>query len=52
MNRSEYFDGTVWVEKDKKQWSPTVKLILAFILGFLALTPAILGIHWEMLLPK
>ena len=40
MNRSEYFDGTVWVEKDKKQWSPTVKLILAFILVFFGVNPS------------
>jgi hypothetical protein len=52
MSRSEYLDGTVWVEKAKQQWSPTAKIILAFILGFLALTPAILGIYWEMILPK
>ena len=52
MERSEYLKGAVWVRKDPTPWSPTVKLILAFILGFLALSPAILGLYWEMLLGK
>ena len=50
MSHSEYFEGA-WVKGEKKQWSPSVKLILAFILGLLVLSPAILGIHWELLLP-
>jgi hypothetical protein len=49
-SHSEYFEGA-WVKGEKKQWSPSVKLILAFILGLLVLSPAILGIHWELLLP-
>ena len=52
MSHSEYFEGSAWVKGEKKQWSPTVKLILAFILGLLVLSPAILGIHWELLLPR
>jgi hypothetical protein len=32
-------------------WSPGVKLILFFIIGFLALLPATLGLYWESLLP-
>ncbi len=51
MSRSEYLEGMPWVKGEKKQWSPTVKLVLAFIVGLMALTPAILGIYWEMLLP-
>ena len=51
MSRSEYLETTAWVKGEKKQWSPTVKIILAFILGLLALSPAILGIYWELLLP-
>ncbi|MCX5888434.1 MAG: hypothetical protein NTY36_03165 [Deltaproteobacteria bacterium] len=50
MARSDYFEGTAWVEGEQKEWSPKVKLIVAFILGLLALSPAILGIHWEFLL--
>ncbi len=52
MSHSEYVEGAVWVEREKKPWSPTIKLILAFIIGLLALSPAILGIHWELLLSR
>ncbi|MGB8991099.1 MAG: hypothetical protein WCD80_03500 [Desulfobaccales bacterium] len=51
MSRSEYLESMPWVKGEKKQWSPTVKLVLAFIVGLMALTPAILGIYWEMVLP-
>lgn len=51
MSHSKYLETTAWVKGEKKHWSPTVKLILAFILGLLALSPAILGIHWQRLLP-
>jgi hypothetical protein len=50
MSRSGYLEDTAWVQGEQTEWSPTVKLILAFILGFLALSPAILGIYWEMFL--
>jgi hypothetical protein len=52
MNRTEYLGTSAWVKGEKKQWSPTVKMILAFILGMLALSPAILGIYWELFLPR
>ena len=52
MSQSGYLESAVWVAGEKKQWSPTVKLILAFIIGMLALSPAILGIYWELLLPR
>jgi len=52
MNWAEYLEGMSWAEGDKKRWSPTVKLILAFIVALMALTPAILGLYWELLLPK
>ena len=50
MSRTEYFEGSM-VERDRREWSPTAKLVLAFIIGLLLLSPAILGIHWEALLP-
>ncbi len=50
MSRSDYLEGTAWVQGDRTEWPPTVKLIVAFILGLLALSPATLGIHWEMIL--
>jgi hypothetical protein len=52
MNRTESLETSAWVKGEKKHWSPTAKLILAFILGLLALSPAILGLHWELLLPR
>jgi hypothetical protein len=52
MSRSEYLEDAVWVKGEKKPWSPTVKIILALIIGLLAISPAILGIYWELLLPR
>jgi len=52
MSYSKYVEGATWVKREKTEWSPKSKLILAFVLGFLALSPAILGIYWEWLLPK
>ena len=39
------------MKRDQAEWSPTAKLILAVPLGLMALSPAIPGIHWEVLLP-
>jgi hypothetical protein len=52
MSHSNYVETTAWVKEEKKHWSPTAKILLAFILGVLALSPAILGIYWELLLPR
>ena len=52
MSRSEYLESIPLVERERQEWSPTVKLVLAFVIGFLLLSPAILGLHWESLLPK
>jgi hypothetical protein len=52
MSRSESLETTAWVKGEKKRWSPTVKIILAFILGLLVLSPAILGLYWQLLLPR
>jgi hypothetical protein len=51
MSRSDSLETSAWVKGEKKHWSPTVKMILAFVLGLLALSPAILGLHWQHLLP-
>jgi hypothetical protein len=37
---------------EKTQEYPTPKLMLAFILGFLVLSPALLGLYWEIFLSK
>lgn len=52
MSRSEYLETAPWVKGGKNLWSPTLKIILAFVLGLLALSPAILGIYWQHLLPR
>ena len=52
MSRTGYMEDVAWVQGDRRQWSPTVKLILAFILGILALSPATLGLYWSMFLPQ
>ena len=52
MSHSKSLEGAAWMKREKTKWSPTAKLILAFILGLLLLSPAILGIHWELILPR
>lgn len=51
MSHSEYLEGIPMVERERQEWSPTVTLVIAFIIGLLLLSPAILGIYWEALLP-
>jgi len=51
MSHSKPLEGAAWMNREETRGSPTAKLILAFILGLLALSPAILGIHWELILP-
>ena len=51
MSTNEQVEGMVWVRKERRGWPPSLKLILAFVIGLLALSPAILGLHWEKLLP-
>ena len=52
MSHSKSLEGAAWMKGERAKWSPRAKLILAFVLGLLALSPAILGIHWELLLPR
>jgi len=52
MSCSDYLESTGWVKGEKKKWPPSAKMILAFILGLLLLSPAILGIYWELFLPR
>jgi hypothetical protein len=51
MSQSKTLERGVGIKREKTGGSPTAKLILAFVLGLLALSPAILGIHWELILP-
>jgi len=52
MSIREQVEGIVLVREEKHGWPPWLKLILAFIIGLLVLSPAILGIYWELLLPR
>jgi hypothetical protein len=51
MYDGEVLKGMALEKGERRGWSPTAKMILAFIIGFLALLPATLGIHWEIFLP-
>lgn len=51
MSVNEQVEGIVWAQEEKQRWPPSLKLILAFVIGFLVLSPAILGIYWEPFLP-
>jgi len=51
MSISKYFEGA-WVKGERTGWSPTVKMILAFVLVLLAISPAILGLYWEFFLGR
>ena len=52
MSRTKYLEGPAWVKGEQAEWFPKIRLLLAFVLGLLALSSAILGRYWEMLLPK
>ncbi len=51
MARIADFKEWAWVKGEPKEWPPIVKMILGFILSLLVLSPPILGLYWEMLLP-
>lgn len=36
------------MKREKTEWFPKEKRILAFVFGFLVLSPAILGIYWVL----
>jgi hypothetical protein len=50
MTTNEYVERNIWVKRERQEWPPAAKLILAFILGFVLLSPAILGLYWEVFL--
>ncbi len=51
MTITEQAEHLIWVQEERRRWPPSLKLLLAFVIGILALSPAILGIHWELVLP-
>lgn len=52
MSQIESIEKPLWVKGERTEWSPTVKMIFGFVLSLLVLSPAILGLYWEVLLPK
>ncbi|MCL4502019.1 MAG: hypothetical protein M1438_09205 [Deltaproteobacteria bacterium] len=53
MSSIDYLEKlAVVIAGERTEWSPTVKLILAAIIALLVMSPAILGLYWEVLLPK
>jgi hypothetical protein len=51
MSSIGYLKRQAWVKGEQKGWSSTVRMILGFILSSLVLSPAIVGLYWEMVLP-
>ena len=51
MSRNVVLQGAPMVQGEQTEWTPRVKMLLAFIIGLLLLSPDILGIYWEGLLP-
>ena len=51
MSSSGVLRGAPLVQGEQTEWAPGVKIALAFIIGLLLLSPAILGIYWEWFLP-
>jgi len=51
MSISKYFEWA-WVKGEKRGLPPRVKMILAFAIVLLAISPVILGIYWDLFLGK
>ena len=52
MSSTGYLEASPWVKEQQTEWWPTLKVVLAFIVGLLLLSPAVLGLYWEHLLPR
>jgi hypothetical protein len=52
MSRPGYLDAPIVVPAHRPAWPPAVKLFVAFVAALALLSPAILGLYWEILLPK
>jgi len=48
MSHRKYLEGAAWMKREKTNWFPKPRLIMAFVLGFLVLLPVILGIYCKM----
>jgi hypothetical protein len=52
MSTREQVERIGWVQENKQGLPPGIKLLLAFLIGLAVLSPAILGLYWELILPK
>lgn len=51
MSHADVLRGAPLVRREREGRSPSITLIWAYIIGLLLLSPAILGLYWEWLLP-
>jgi hypothetical protein len=49
MSTSGYVESIAWVQA-KRKGPVKIKLLLAFLIGLLMCSPAILGLYWETIL--
>lgn len=52
MSVNQYVESVYLVQEERQDLPSVFKLIIAFVIGFLVMSPAILGIYWEWILPK
>lgn len=52
MTRTHCLEEPVCLPARKAVWPPAIKLIVAFVVGLLMLSPAILGLYWEIILGR
>jgi hypothetical protein len=52
MSRPGYLDPPVVVPAKRAAWPPGAKLLLAFVAALALLSPAVLGLYWEIFLPR
>jgi hypothetical protein len=52
MSRTGYLDTPAYAPAKRTALPPTVKLLLAFVVGLALLSPAVLGIYWEIFLSR
>jgi hypothetical protein len=52
MSVNQYVESVYWVQEERQDQPSVFKLTIAFVIGLLVMSPAILGIYWEWILPK
>ncbi len=52
MSRIGYLDEAPPVGGEQTPWPHFLKMLLAYLIAILLLSPALLGHHWEWFLPE